>query len=262
MGILNATPDSFSDGGSDLCRKIDSLLTSGAAIIDIGGESTRPGAETVSVEEECARILPLIKRIRSVSDIFISVDTRKSQVARAALEQGGDIINDVSCLRYDPAMAEVIAEFSAGLILNHSRGTPKTMDLPEFQEYPSGVAAEVVSELNLAAEKAISCGVKKESIIFDPGFGFAKNSEQNIELIRDSKLLKETGYPLLSGPSRKRFIGEITGESIPDRRDYGTCGAVIASCLSGYDMIRVHNVKAALDCLSVFYPCCPVDILN
>jgi dihydropteroate synthase len=256
MGILNATPDSFSDGGVGVDSKIQSLLSVPPEMVDIGGESTRPGALCVPAEEEAARVLPVIQKIRAAAPgILISVDTRKSLVARLALEAGADIINDVSCLRFDPEIANVVAEFSAGLILNHSRGTPENMNSPEFLSYPDGLAESVRDELNSAAEYALGCGVRKESVMLDPGFGFSKNTEQNLQLLRNPDVLLELGYPLLSGPSRKRFVGDLTGELDPEKRDFGTCGAVIASFLSGYSVVRVHNVKAAKDCLSVFYGC-------
>ena len=254
MGILNVTPDSFSDGGQDIDSKIAELLSFKPEIIDIGGESTRPGATCVPPDVELERILPVIRKIRLLDpEILISVDTRKSQVAAEALIAGADIINDVSCLRFDPDLAKVVADFSAGLILNHSRGVPETMNHPEFLEYPEGLVETVRDELKKAVDFALQCGVKKESIILDPGFGFSKNTAQNLFLIRESEKLLSLGFPLLSGPSRKRFIGELTGESEPEKRDFGTCGAVIASVLSGYSIVRVHNVKAVKDCLSVFF---------
>ena len=256
MGILNAAPDSFSDGNTGIDSKIDALLSAVPDIIDVGGESTRPGAACVPEEDEIKRILPVISRLRKLApDILISIDTRKSHVARVSLEAGADIINDISCLHFDPALADVAAEYSAGLILNHSRGTPETMNSPEYLSYPHGLEEMVRDELNEAAEFAISRGVLRESIVLDPGFGFSKNTQQNLALLGDPGKLLALGYPLLSGPSRKRFIGELTGEGVPGLRDYGTCGAVIASALAGYSIIRVHNVKAAQDCLSVFYGC-------
>ena len=256
MGILNTTPDSFSDGGRPVEAKIEALLESRPDIIDIGGESTRSGAREIPSEEEIARILPVLKKIRaSAPDLLISIDTRKQAVAEAALGEGADIINDVSALSFDPALAGTVAAYSAGLILNHSRGTPETMNQPEFLQYPEGVAATVRDELKSAVELALAAGVKKESIVLDPGLGFAKNAEQNLELIRNPEPLLSLGYPLLSGPSRKRFIGELTGETVPAERDSGTCGAVIASWLSGYSIFRVHNVKAVRECLTVFSAC-------
>ena len=256
MGVLNATPDSFSDGAAGVDSKIDELLSSAPDIIDIGGESTRPGALCVPQEVELERILPVIRKIRNhAPNILISIDTRKSFVAKAALDAGADIINDVSSLHFDPQIADVAAEYSAGLILNHSRGTPETMNSPEFLSYPDGIAEMVAAELKESADFAIFRGVRKDSIILDPGFGFSKNTEQNLELLRNPEKLLALGYPLLSGPSRKRFIGDLTGEAEPKNRDYGTCGAAIASVLSGYSIIRVHNVKAAKDCLSVFLKC-------
>lgn len=256
MGILNATPDSFSDGRVALGEKVYSILSADPDIIDLGGESTRPGAKEISVEEELDRILPVLRKIRSVDqNVLISIDTRKSAVAKAAMEEGADIINDVSCLHFDPEMAETVAEYSAGLILNHSRGTPDTMNDSGFLNYRDGIAETVCRELEESVSVALKAGVKRESIILDPGFGFAKNTEQNLELIRNPELLLALGYPLLSGPSRKRFVGELTGEPEPGERDFGTCGAVIASYLSGYSIFRVHNVKAARDSLAVFSAC-------
>ena len=256
MGILNVTPDSFSDGRVDFHSKMEALLSEPPDIVDIGGESTRPGAVCIPPEIELERVLPAVREIRSaLPDILISIDTRKSAVARAALEAGADIVNDVSCLHFDPALADTAAENSAGLILNHSRGTPETMNLPENLSYPAGLQEMVRDELKEAAEFAISRGVRKESIILDPGFGFGKNTQQNIALLKNPALLLSLGYPLLSGPSRKRFIGELTNEGEPLERDYGTCGAVIASVLSGYSILRVHNVKAAKDSLTVFRAC-------
>ena len=256
MGILNATPDSFSDGAAGVDSKIDELLSAGPDIIDIGGESTRPGAACVPQEIELDRILPVVRRVRTLApNVLISIDTRKSFVAKCALDAGADIINDVSSLHFDPQVADIAAEYSSGLILNHSRGTPETMNSPEFLSYPDGVVEMVTAELKESADFAISRGVRKESVVLDPGFGFSKNTAQNVELLGNPEKLLALGYPLLSGPSRKRFIGEITGEADPKERDFGTCGAVIASVLAGYSIIRIHNVKAAKDCLSVFLKC-------
>lgn len=256
MGILNTAPDSFSNGDSSLEKRISQVVREQPAIIDIGGESTRPGAEFVSEEEEIRRVIPVLEKIRSVlPDVLISVDTRKSAVAAAALQSGAHIINDVSALLFDPVMPAVAAEYHAGLILNHSRGTPQTMTRKEFLEYPDGVGKTVADELQKSVEIALASGVKKESLILDPGLGFAKNTEQNLSLLSDAADLKNLGFPLLSGPSRKRFIGALTGEEDPQQRDYGTCGAVIASVLAGYSILRVHNVKAAKDCLRVFFRC-------
>ena len=256
MGILNAAPDSFSDGVVDLEQRIRTLVSDKPDLIDIGGESTRPGAQPVDSVEEIKRVVPVICRVRELlPDVVISVDTRKSEVAEAALLNGADIINDVSALRYDPEIVHVAADFSAGLILNHSRGVPETMNQKVFSEYPGGVGKNVALELQKSIDFSLASGIKKESLILDPGLGFAKNTEQNLSLLAGIDDLKVLGYPLLSGPSRKRFIGELTGESDPLNRDFGTCGAVIASLLAGYSIVRVHNVKAVKDCLSVFMNC-------
>ena len=257
MGILNVTPDSFSDGGSPvpLEQRIEILLRDGASIIDIGGESTRPGALAVPLEEELKRVLPAVEAVRRMSsDVFISIDTRKAKVAEEAIRLGGDIINDVSGFSFDPDLLSVASRTRAGVIVMHSRSTPEFMQMGDHLVYEHGVDT-VAEEICAILNRVLSAGVERDRILIDPGIGFAKTAELSRELIRSPGPLLRLGYPLLSAPSRKSFIGKLTGESVPADRDYGTCGSVIASALRGYEVIRVHNVKAAMDCLKVFYGC-------
>ena len=254
MGILNVTPDSFSDGGSrlPLAERIETLIREGADIIDIGGESTRPGSHEVPVEQELERVLPAVRAVREISkEIFISIDTRKSKVAEEALKLGAD----VSGFLFDPGLASVTARYDAGAIVMHSRSTPDKMQSKENLVYAGGLIDTVVEELRGMMERVIASGVRRDAIILDPGIGFAKSGEQSAALIYESEKLLALGCPLLSGPSRKSFIGRITGEENPLERDFGTCGSTIASVAKGYRIIRVHNVKAALDSLKVYCAC-------
>ena len=260
MGVLNCTPDSFSDGGSDnsseaaVLRAL-SMLSEGAAIIDIGGESTRPGCPDVSVAEELRRVVPVVEMLRKACpDCAISVDTRKAEVASAALAFGADMINDVSGLQFSPAIAQIAAATGAALCIMHMRGTPATMQSPENLVY-GDLLGEISSFLSAAAKTAESCGVSSDSIILDPGLGFSKNLEQNISLMAGMDKFHALGYPLLVGPSRKNFIGKLSAEADPVARDYGTCGASIALALKGVQIIRVHNVKAVRQALDVFCAC-------
>ena len=257
MGILNVTPDSFSDGGSPvpLEQRIETLIRDGASIIDIGGESTRPGAQAVPVEEELDRVLPAVEAVRKMSrDIFISIDTRKARVAEEAVRLGCDIINDVSGFTFDPGMLSAAAKSRAGVIVMHSRSTPDKMQTGDNLVYEHGVDT-VAEEIRGILDRVLSAGIRSDSIVVDPGIGFAKTPELSWELINSAGKLLALGYPLLSAPSRKAFIGRLTGETVPADRDYGTCGSVIASVAKGYEMVRVHNVKAALDSLRVYYAC-------
>ncbi len=257
MGILNVTPDSFSDGGSPLPleERIETLLRDGADIIDIGGESTRPGAQEVPLEEELERVLPAVECVRRMcSDVFISIDTRKAKVAEEAIRLGGDIINDVSGFSFDPELLPVAVKTRAGVIVMHSRSIPELMQTGDNLIYEHGVET-VAEEIRSILDRVLAAGISKDRIIVDPGIGFAKTPELSQELIGSAEILLRLGYPLLSAPSRKSFIGKLTGEAVPANRDYGTCGSVIASAIRGYALIRVHNVKAAKDCLKVFYGC-------
>lgn len=257
MGILNVTPDSFSDG--DPALTVESAVAralrmaeDGAAWIDVGGESTRPGAPPVPAEEEERRVVPVVTALRRVSAIPVSVDTRKASVARAALAAGADAVNDVSALA-DPGMARVVRETGAGLILMHSRGTPATMD--SLARYPDGnVAATVRDELLGRVRLALDAGIPRDRLVLDPGFGFAKTDAQNEELLRDLGLLAATGYPVLAGLSRKRFIGARllarTGCVFsPSERDAESAAAALEAARRGAVLLRVHNVPATLAAL-------------
>ena len=262
MGILNVTPDSFSDGGrffslNQALEHAQQMISEGADIIDIGGESTRPGNEgPVSAHNEIDRVVPVIEGVaKSSPDIPISVDTTKSEVARAALQAGAAIVNDISALRFDFYIADVSAREGAGLVLMHSRGTPATMHrLPPVAE----IMQEVVSSLAASIKMAERRGVQRESIVIDPGIGFGKSQEQNLELLAK---LEEFGaefpdLPILVGTSRKSFIGRILADEndtpIPaEERTFGTMASVAAAVLKGANIVRVHDVKATVEIVKV-----------
>jgi len=252
MGVLNVTPDSFSDGGkySDFERAVARAIeieTEGADILDIGGESTRPGARLVSAEEELNRVLPVIEALRGRLRIPISIDTTKSQVARAALGAGAEIINDISGLRFDPAVAGIAAETGAALVLMHSRGAPETMQqMPPVDD----IFAEVIGGLRRSIEQALERGVRREQIILDPGVGFGKTPEQNLQLINGlDRIVAEFGLPILLGTSRKSFIkrtldkASLAGERDDEReRVAGTAATVTIGVWRGARIVRVHDV--------------------
>ena len=256
MGILNVTPDSFSDGGQFLSAdqavlRAEEMIVEGADIIDVGGESTRPGGEPVSVEEEIGRVVPVIEALSSGVSTPISVDTTKSEVARAALDAGAAIVNDISAPRFDFYVADAVARAGAGLVLMHSRGTPATMHrMPPVAD----VMEEVVSSLRASIHMAERRGVARESIVIDPGIGFGKTQEQNLELIArlDELIAAFPDYPLLIGTSRKSFIGRIladdSGTPAPaSDRLHGTMATITAAVLKGAHIVRVHDVKAAAE---------------
>jgi dihydropteroate synthase len=255
MGVLNITPDSFSDGGKfysaeSAVEHARQMIAEGADILDIGGESTRPGSAFVSETEELQRVIPVIKRLTTEGSIPISIDTTKSAVARAALEAGAEIINDISALRFDPAIADEVLRGNAGLVLMHSRGTPKTMQqLPPVED----ITAEVISGLRESIAIAQQRGVARESIAIDPGIGFGKTAEQNVELL--AQLNQVAGafaaFPLLIGTSRKSFIGKLLDGAPTGERIYGTVASIAASVLKGAHIVRVHDVKAAVEAIKV-----------
>lgn len=246
MGIVNVTPDSFSDAGQFADRDVavthaERLVADGADMIDVGGESTRPGAADVPAGEELRRVVPVIEALRARGcTIPISVDTRKAEVARAVLAAGADVVNDVTGFA-DPGMAEVVAASGAPAILMHMRGTPA--DMASRAVY-GDVVAEVERELSEAMARAMSRGVREEQIILDPGLGFAKKAAHSVALIAALPRLRRLGRPILVGPSRKSFIGALTGAQ-PGERLPGTLAAVAACVLSGAEMLRVHDVAAA-----------------
>ncbi len=245
VGIVNVTPDSFSDGGVRLDPETavaDALgmVADGADILDIGGESTRPGAPEVSASDEWARIEPVIKALAREAGVPLSVDTTKAFVAERALDAGAAIVNDVSALAWDPALAGVVARRQAALILMHIRGRPATMY--EEARYDD-VVAEVIAELTRSGESAEAAGIARERIIYDPGFGFAKRAAHSLELLAGFSRLQALGRPLLAGPSRKSFLGTATGDLPPSGRVWATAAAVTASVLAGAHLVRVHDVK-------------------
>lgn len=255
MGIVNATGDSFSEGpGSAPESALDRalrLLADGADLLDIGGESTRPGAREIPPEEEIDRILPVIRGVRAACpDAVLSVDTRKAEVAAAAIECGVEIINDVSMLRYDAALARVTAEGGAALVLSHSRGTPETMRSSAYHDYGADVVATVAAELAAAKRTALEAGVAEENLIFDPGIGFAKTPEQDWELLRRSGELRRLG-PVLVGMSRKSFLGKFLNRPEPADRLGGTIAAALHLAGCGVEILRVHDVRQLRDALLV-----------
>ena len=249
MGILNITPDSFSDAGQHLdpARAIEAglrMVETGADILDIGGESTRPGADAVGAEEEMRRVLPVIEGLAARTGALISIDSYKASVARAAVARGAAIINDVSGLLYDPELASVAAQTGAALILMHMRGRSREMyELAVYED----VVQEVVSELDAALQRALQRGVMRERIILDPGFGFAKRAAHSYTLLAKLSELAVLDRPILSGPSRKSFLKEAIGDRLPPEREWGSAAAVTASVLFGAHLVRVHNVSAMVD---------------
>ena len=255
MGVLNITPDSFSDGAEFLSpdralEHAQQMIADGADIIDVGGESTRPGAGVVSPEEEITRVVPVIEQLASQTTVPISIDTTKSLVAGAALKAGAAIVNDISALRFDFHLAEEVAKAGAGLVLMHSRGTPATLHrLPPVAD----IMHEVTHSLKSSIAMAERCGVTRESIVIDPGIGFGKSQEQNVELIArlDQLALAFPGFPILIGTSRKSFIGRLLDDAPAGERLHGTMASITAAVLRGAHIIRVHDVKAAVETIRV-----------
>ena len=261
MGVLNVTPDSFSDGGEFLSLEsalahAEQMIAEGADIIDVGGESTRPGgAAIVSANEELGRVLPVIEKLAARSSVPISIDTTKAIVARAALDAGAAIVNDISALRFDLDIADEVARSGAGLVLMHSRGTPGSLHgLPPVAD----IIGEVTSSLRNSIAMAERRGVKRESIVIDPGIGFGKSQEQNIELIAklDQLIAAFPDFPLLIGTSRKSFIGRILAgphdnPAPVEDRFHGSMATLTAAILKGAQIVRVHDVKAAVQTASV-----------
>lgn len=252
LGILNVTPDSFSDGGkfSDVERAVaqaEQLTADGSQLIDVGGESTRPGAGVVPAAEEIARVVPVIAQLARRNLGPVTVDTRKAVVARAALDAGAVAVNDVSGLAFDAALGETVARAGAGLIVMHMRGTPDTMDRLAVYQH---VAAEVGAELGAAAARAESAGVPHERIVVDPGFGFAKTPAHNLRLLDELATIAGLGYPVAVGPSRKRFLGSATGRPVDDR-DRATAVACALAWERGARIFRVHDAALAREALTL-----------
>jgi len=244
VGIINVTPDSFSDGGrwldaGEAVRRGLELVEEGADIVDVGGESTRPGARPVPAPEEKERVLPVIRQLRRAAAVPISIDTTKAEVAEAALGEGADLVNDVSALRFDPELAAVAARHGAPVVLMHSRRTPA--DMQQEIRYRD-LMGEIVRELGEAMRTAAEHGVGRASVIVDPGLGFAKTAEHNLQVLAGLERLASLGRPVMVGPSRKSFIGHVTGAPVSDRAG-GTAAAVAAAVLAGANFLRVHDVR-------------------
>lgn len=246
MGILNVTPDSFSDGGlffdspKDAIKHGLKLMDDGADIIDVGGESSRPGAKPVSADEEKSRVLPVIRALAGLIKIPISIDTTKAEVAREAVECGAEIVNDISAMSFDDKMADVIADSGAAIILMHMRGTPQDMQKGDLS-YKS-LLGDVIEFLRERMEKAHESGISNENIMIDPGIGFGKTAEDNIRLLKNLSEFKVLGRPIVTGVSRKAFIGKITGGGHLERVE-GTAASVTAAVMNGTNIVRVHDVQ-------------------
>lgn len=248
MGIVNVTPDSFSDGGQFVTaiaalNQVEHLVKGGVDMIDIGGQSTRPGADVVPLEEEWRRVVPVVTAIRNhpdpaVAQVIISVDTTRAEVARAAIRAGADLVNDISGGTYDDAMLATVADLGVPIILMHIRGTPATMQQQTDYEDLMG---DIYSHLERQIENAIAAGVSHNQIAIDPGLGFAKTYPQNLEILRHIPDFRPLGCPILIGPSRKSFIGWILNQPDPQQRVWGTAAACCGAIAGGADLIRVHD---------------------
>jgi dihydropteroate synthase len=253
MGVLNVTPDSFSDGGKflDVERAAKHALEierAGADILDIGGESTRPGSTGISAEEEIRRVVPVLENLRGKLTVPISIDTQKAQVAQAAVNAGAAMLNDVSALRSDPTIAEIACRHGLPIILMHMRGTPRSMQEGPFAR---DVMQDVLQGLRQAVARARQLGISKTQIIVDPGIGFGKSFDQNFELLAHLSRFARLGYPLLVGPSRKAFIGHALGGVPAEQRLWGTAATVTASILAGAHIVRVHDVAEMAQAASI-----------
>lgn len=257
MAVLNVTPDSFWDGGRHAgadaaLRQAERLVAEGADVVDVGGESTRPGAAPVPLAEELRRVIPVVEACaREWPALTISVDTTKAEVAAAALDEGAAIINDVSGFRLDPSLAPLCAERGAGVVLMHSRGAVDAMASYDTATYGADPVGEVVAELGAALSRAREAGVSREAVVLDPGLGFSKRTRHSVAVLRELARLLELGCPVLLGPSRKRFIGELAGGLPPEERLPGTIAACVAGYLAGARIFRVHDVAPVRSALHV-----------
>ena len=254
MGVVNVTPDSFSDGGRfvDPVHAVElgrSMVDAGADIVDVGGESTRPGSDAVSAEVEIARVVPVIAGMVDAGLSRISIDTTKASVAEAALSAGATIVNDISGLSFDPELVHVAVAHRAFLVLSHIRGQPKNMQSGPIA-YSEGVVPSVRRYLESALERAVQAGMSPQGVFLDPGIGFGKTIEQNLELLRNLRHLRVQGCPVLVGTSRKSFLGTLTGRPVHDR-EFGTAATVALSVAAGADAVRVHDVGAMRDVVRV-----------
>lgn len=248
--ILNVTPDSFSDGGryTSLDAAVvaaERMIEEGADLIDVGGESTRPGASRIDALEEGRRVLPVIREIRRrFPDTLLSIDTTRGTVARAAFDEGADAVNDVSGLRLDPEVAAVVAEYGGGLVVMHSRGDVEEMASFAHAVYGDDVAADVAAELSEAAARGLAAGVARDALVIDPGVGFAKRTRHSLAVLRGLDRLTSLGFPVMVGASRKRVVGDVTGVREPRRRRDGSVGMHVAALARGARLFRVHDVAA------------------
>lgn len=253
MGVVNVTPDSFSDGGRffehrDALAQAQALVAAGADLLDIGGESTRPYADPVPLEEELRRVVPLIEAVRATTDTPISIDTYKSQVARAALNAGAGLINDISALRFDPAMAPLVAEHRVPVVLMHMQGTPRDMQLkPHYDDLLGEIKAFFKERLDFA----LSQGIPRDLLILDPGIGFGKTFQHNLEILNHLEAFLDLGCPLMIGASRKAFIGHLLNLPNGEVRDVGTLAAVAVAVQRGARIVRTHNVAYTRQFLTV-----------
>lgn len=249
MGILNVTPDSFSDGGEfdnleSAIAQAKKLVLDGADILDIGGQSTRPGSVQISLEEECDRVIPVIEAVRQEMSIPISVDTTRAKVAEKAVAAGADLVNDISGGTFDPQMFGAIAQLGVPIVLMHIRGTPETMQqLTDYED----VVGEVLQFLRDRIDRAFEAGIERSRLIVDPGIGFAKTYEQNLELLGRLEEFQTLGVPILVGPSRKSFIGHILDRNDPKSRVWGTAAACCSAIANSADILRVHDVAEMSD---------------
>jgi dihydropteroate synthase len=248
MGVLNVTPDSFSGDGlltgpGWLDRVVElgrRMVQEGADLLDVGGESTRPGADPVPLDEELRRVVPAVEALRAAVEVPISVDTTKAGVARRALRAGADLVNDISALRFDPEMARVVAEAGCGVVLMHMKGTPKDMQAdPRYEDVVSEVREFLAERLRWAEQQ----GISRDRVVLDPGFGFGKRPEHNLALVRNLRVFRELGCPVLLGPSRKSTIGVVLGGLPPADRVEGTAAVVALAVAYGVDVVRVHDVR-------------------
>jgi dihydropteroate synthase len=253
MGVLNVTPDSFSDGGDfytieSALAQAENMVKSGVDIIDIGGQSTRPGAAEISLEEEIDRVIPVVQMLRQKADIFssvaISVDTTRAQVAKAAVEAGADIVNDISGAIFDSEMLSTVAQLEVPIILMHIRGTPQTMQkLTDYQD----LIGEIRDFLESRIAAAVAAGIDKSQIIIDPGIGFAKTYNQNLEILRELPKFSDLNCPILVGVSRKSFIGHILNQPEAKQRIWGTAAACTSAIANSADILRIHDVREMHD---------------
>ncbi|HLP91777.1 MAG TPA: dihydropteroate synthase [Nostocaceae cyanobacterium] len=246
MGVLNVTPDSFSDGGefnnlSAALTQAQNMVAAGADIIDVGGQSTRPGAEQITLETELNRVIPIIELLRPQINLPISIDTTRAEVAKAAIKAGADLVNDISGGTFEPEILSVVAALDVPIILMHIRGNPQTM--PQLTDYQD-LMGDIYTFLSQQITAAINAGIAQEKIIIDPGIGFAKNFEQNLEILRRLPFFKSLHCPILVGVSRKSFIGRILNQPDPKARVWGTAAACCAAISNGADILRVHDVQA------------------